>query len=263
MSRLVSGSLSVFAALLFFSCTHGPIESGEDGAPRFQRRHTEEYFVSSGAIQYFLSGLPNWANASIGGQCHRDESVQYFDYKKLMDIFAYDYSHVVQFQYAYNIERRKMKKNTKAEVLPFKNQEELFFNMSDRIESGIEAFRVPDYKRVHLIWIDPALKDPERSEDLKELMNKEEMDRGYPIFVSLCLYREQVEDFISQHDFRPAIRLMTYEMMAPYTREGELTYLRQLHVNSLFKGSQRLLFYYPQSWQIPPEMKGDFEKRPY
>jgi hypothetical protein len=240
--------------LAFISCTTNTRE--QEG---FERRNLEEYFQSSGVVKYFLPDLPDWANSNVTGKCMRKTPVRYFNYKHLMESFALDYEKSVQFQYMFNIESRKLKLEVSAEYLPLKDEEKTFYMVSDRIQAGIYAFMPPKFKRINLIWIDPALSSDKEMASLRKLMNGPQMDLGHPVFISLCLSGKELGEFVRENKFRDGIRFIPHTMFSPYNDKKEISPILHLNVTALFKSEQQLYLYLPKIKDRPNEIAGDLK----
>ncbi|MCO4793620.1 MAG: hypothetical protein KC493_07910 [Bacteriovoracaceae bacterium] len=229
----------------------------------FERRNLEEYFQSSGVIKYFLPDLPDWANSNSTGQCLRKTPVRYFNYKNLVESFALDYHQSVQFQYMYNIESQKLQSEVSVDYLPLKDEEKTFYLVSDKIQAGIYSFIIPKYKRIHLIWIDPALSSDRELASLKKLMRSKRMDLGHPVFVSLCLGTKEMSAFSLKHKFRDGIRFIPHTMFSPFNSKREISSKLYLNVSKLFKAKQKLYFYISKKLNKPSEVFGEFKVQKY
>ena len=143
------------------SCSH-------DG---LKRRNLDEYFIGTGVVKYFLPDLPTWANFSVSGQCHRQENNRYFNYKKLRTSFAMGYEEAVQLQLMYNNEVNNIKIDSNIEVIPFREEERIFYATNDKIQAGIRTFKAPIYKKINVVWIDRAIENKSLQLRLKKLMD--------------------------------------------------------------------------------------------
>ncbi|MCF8058773.1 MAG: hypothetical protein K9K67_05725 [Bacteriovoracaceae bacterium] len=247
----------VFSVLsgLFFGCTRLP--NDESNPHSLQRRKVEEYFVSSGVVRYFLPEIPYWANFSESAGCRREESIKYLDLKMVRGSLSLTYEEAIQLQLMLNNMIFDLKEEKHISHIPFKEEEGLFFKASDRIQAGIRTFRVPKFKRVHLIWIDPYLKNVT---GLKELMQKSSVGLGHPVFVSLCLTRSHLDNWMKTNDFaNKNIRLLSYEMLSPYDLEGELKTKYHIFVDEIFGKDKSTFFYGPKDRPVPQVFEGNFK----
>jgi hypothetical protein len=221
-------------------------------------RSTDEYSQGPKFAKYHLAGLPNWANISNSGNCKRKSASKYLNFKALRNDFAFKYSELAQFQYLYNLEYQKLIKIADRGILPYSEEEKLFYNVFDKIKNKIYAFRRPTYKRVNLVWIDGI-----RNTKLKKLMKSKAMKQGHPVFVSLCKSGEELVSFIQENGFTSKdIRTLSFEIFSPYNRKIETAGKTSLDFSGLFSKKQKLYFYTPKG-VLPPEFVGKFRVRKF
>ena len=151
-----------------------------------------------------------------------------------------------------------MKEKASASYIPFQEEENLFYKVSDQIQAGIKSFKSPKFKRVHLVWIDAALASKKEESKLRSLVNSTNFSKGHPVFVSLCLSRSEVRNKLkSMGIIVPAARLITYEMFSPYlSLDNQLSPTKSLDFEKMFKKNQSLHFY--SRWGMPKEFIGNF-----
>lgn len=230
-----------------------------DSDKELKRRNLDEYFSGSGVVKYFLSDLPTWANFSQTAACQRSISPRYLNINTLMSSYSYSYEEAIQLQYMYNVEMNKLKKRTESEYLPFSDEEKLFFTLSDKIQADIRTFRAPKFNRVNLVWIDPLLKSKMGYEKLVSLLNGPIMEKGHPVFLSLCMNHFEIESYLSKRGLlNRNIRYIPYEMFSSFTKKGQPEPIFQLHINEFFKKEQKLFLYIPKGSYKPNEFVGKF-----
>jgi len=105
--------------------------------------------------RYFLPELPNWINFSNVGKCRRNSSIKYLNFEQFRNSFALSYESAIQFQLLYNTGYLNLKSVHKTEYVTPQSEKKLFFEILDKIKADIEGFRIPKYKRINLVWIDP------------------------------------------------------------------------------------------------------------
>jgi hypothetical protein len=249
------GFLSVrFLALLFlFSCA-GTYQEG------LERRNVDEYYSGSGVVRYFLPELPTWANASVAGECKRNTSARYFDLPRLRKSFSLNYEQALQLQYMYNAEVNRIQSETGTDFIPLKNEEEIFLTVSDRIQAGVRSFISPKFNQVSLIWIDRALGSEKNLAALKNLMQGTKVHEGYPVFISLCLSRIELSQFISQHFGNTSAIGLGHEILSPFSNNDQAQPGLEVHVTDLFRQDQNLVFFIPKNINRPLEIKGKFKQ---
>ena len=229
-----------------------------------KRKNLDGLFVENGVIPYFLPQLPSWANRSSAGECLRKTQGRWFNMERLRRSFSLTYEEAVQFQVVFNRELQK-KAATKGKTLSFQEEEKIFFQAYDTILAGLREFYPPDYKTIHLIWIDPLLRRGQRGErKLKHLMRSSRLMEGHPVWVSLCLSRKELKDSSRRLGGRSAdTRLISYEFFGPYSETNQLLPRDTLNFKAFFPLDRKLFFHIPKKAPLPPAFQGDFILRPY
>ena len=244
--------------IFLFSCAHQQ-ENKDDG--EMKRREMSDYYSGTGIVRYFLPNIPAWANTSHSGKCHRKESIVLLDYEKLRRSYFLNYEQAVQFQLLFNRDLRRVMSAHQVNYLTFKKEEEIFYETSDRIQSNFKVFKEPKLKTVNIIWIDHALGDVKVLKRLNSLFKKKVMDEGHPIFLSMCLRREELIDFVRKNHLPRSGRYISYEMFSPFQSNNEKSYGHVLEVDQLFGKNYKLYFY--SNTEIPFEVKGKVTLKKY
>lgn len=247
--------ISIIVSVLLLGCTR--LTKEESGPNSLQRRKVEEYFVSSGVVRYFLPEIPYWANFSESANCRREESIKYLDLKMVRGSLSLTYEEAIQLQLMLNNMIFELKAEKHIGHIPFKEEEALFFKASDRIQAGIRSFRIPKFKRINLIWIDPFL---EKAGGLRNLMTKNSVSLGHPVFVSLCLTRSGLDSWMKTNKFENKnIRMLSYEMLSPYNLNGQLDTKYHIFVDEIFGKNKKTFFYGPKNRPVPQVFEGNFK----
>lgn len=249
----------IITAFFIATLVAGCISSEKSHA--LKRRNVRDYYVSSGVERFYLSDIPTWANFSQTASCQRSKVARFMNYDRLRNSFQLTYEQAIQFQYLLNIERTNLKSNTNAKYLLLKDEEALFYNVSDRIQAGVKSFKAPAYKRVNIIWIDGALGSEEKMKRFKKLMSSKEMDLGHPVFISLCLGDRALKEFISKNGIQSA-KAIPFEMFSIYNQKNAILQKMFLSLDPLFKKKQELHFYTPEE-EVPEEITGKFKIHRY
>ncbi len=224
---------------------------------RFKNRDLDLYQKDRTVTQYFMADIPSWANSSSSGECKREVSPKYFNFKSLRDSFSFDYKNSVQFQYLYNIKYRSLMDRVRSSYLTFADESMLFYDTLEQINSGILAFNPPKFKTVSLLWIDPLIAK-EKESVLKNIFNSSEFQTGHPVFVSLCLSNKELESFIEQRGLSDKnIRLASHELLTMFLLDNSLGYDFIFNLSNLFNDDQELNFFIPKQ-MIPKEFQGKF-----
>ncbi len=246
-----------FIYLLLSSCaitTRSKNSAGADAG--FGRRRVEEYFVSSGVERYFLPEVPYWANFSEEARCRRKTPIKFFAMDALRSSLRLDYEESIQLQLMFNDEVQKIKTEKQIAHIPFENEEEIFYKVSDRIQAGIRVFRKPNFKRVNVIWIDPYTHNPE---SLKDVLGRSDMYSGHPIFLSLCLTFQEMAQWMETHGFdQQNIRKIPYELLTPYTLDGVLDTSYHMNFDEILK-DKKVFLYVKKGWTKPSLFDGKFD----
>lgn len=218
----------------------------------------EQTYQPSGVHRYLLSEIPQWAHRSQTESCFKSP-IRYVNFPALRDSFQFSYADAVQFQSLYNSEWRKVDSVSTLGAIPLRDEEALFFRVSDMIRAGIVPFRVPSFQRVHLVHIDSFVAKPDRIRALRVLMNSERMGEGHPVFVSVCHTLEELEAFLTSHGMEHQnIRLISADMLTAFDVEGELRPIMKLNVDLFFQQNQKLHFFSPRN-SVPSEIEGNFK----
>ena len=245
-----------FCLLLLSACTSDQVI----GLKGFATRQSDEYYQNSGVVQYFLSELPTWANSYSEGACHRNFSVRYFNMKSLRESYRYEYSDSLQFQYIYNLLSAAKSKSAGVDKLRPQDEEIIFFEASNRIQSNFFPFRVPKFQTVSLIWVDPILA---QKGEIKKLLSRADIMKGHPVLISNCLGAIELRSWLSSQGIADEnIRLIPTEMFSPYDIDGELSTSISIDVSDLFTKQQDIYFYIPKG-KRPESINGKFKQRYY
>lgn len=243
-------------AFILSSCTSNQVV----GLKGFETRQSEEYYQNSGVIQYFLSELPAWANSYPDGNCQRQTSVRYLNMKSLRDSYRYSYSDALQFQLLYNQMSVEKARGSGFDKMRPQDEELIFFEASNRIQSGFYPFRRPDFERVSLIWIDPLLSTPKR---ILSLLERADITQGHPVVVSNCLASHELSDWLKKNGVaNENIRLISSEMFSPYDVDAAIKAEIHIDVEKFFTASQKIFFYVPKD-NVPSSIQGKFTYKFY
>ncbi|MCT4641896.1 MAG: hypothetical protein N4A33_06315 [Bacteriovoracaceae bacterium] len=219
------------------------------------KRDLEQLYIGSGAEQYFLPDLPTWSQFSPVVGCKINTSVKYLNYEKLYYSYGLDYEKMVQLQYFFNNRIQEYKKRSGKQEIFLDDESFLFFNGQEQILGGAKEFTPPNYKKVNLIWIDPALVNKTIAKRLKKFMASSQATSGHPIFVSRCLDKVGIEKFISKHGFGDlGIKVMPTHMFSPYNKFLKLGARYTLRAQKLLKGKE-VIFFAPYETHLIKEYK--------
>lgn len=204
-----------------------------------QRRTVEDYYISTGVEKYFLSDIPSWANFDQKSGCFKKTNIRYFDINALMKSYNLTYNKALQLQASYNDELAQFKNLDKKHSPDLKEEELLFYKVSEKVSSKIIFFDPPSFKRVNLIWLDEALGDPKKEKKLQKFIDSNVMENGVPVLVSFCLTKDEVElQFPSLHT-----KLITAELFSIFDSKGIKTPGFKIDLDQFFSANQEIYFY--------------------
>ena len=202
-------------------------------------RVVEEYYVSTGIERYFLPDIPEWANFSQSGGCFRTKGLRYFDIDALMKSYSLSFFEALQVQASFNEEFLAAKKLQSKESLTLKEDENIFFKASEKVGSKINFTNLPDFKRIHLIWVDETIADSAREQKLKNFLNSSVHDEGVPVLVSACLTKSDLEKRFSDIN----VKSISAELFSIYDAKGQKKPNLHVNLDVFFKPEQKLYFY--------------------
>ena len=213
----------------------------------FRRRNVDEYFTSSGVVQYFLPDLPTWADTVSSMQCRRESSVRFFDFEKMNSSFGLSYVQMLQMQLAFNIERNQ---KCGAEAMALTEEERLFYATSERVQAGIVPFKIPTFKRLHVVLVD-AFVQAEVYRDFYKLINSSEFSNGLPIFASLCYNDATVREFLEKTGFKGSYEVIPSSMFSPFSAASKLGVTPGLNLAELLGSEKKIILYIPKGIEAP------------
>lgn len=228
-----------------------------------KRRSTDQYYTSSGIEKFYLSEIPEWLNFSKSGQCVRQSNVRFLDFPKVMEQFSYQYFQAIQFQYLLNQLRRDKMLEVRANYLLLKDEEIVFYDTVDKIQNGIYPFDYGKYKRIHLVWLDPALKSEEGLKQLLSLLKNDRFNEGYPILVSLCMDAVHLKQFMIKSKIYEGVGILPFELFSVFDASKAHLKKFSLDFSKLFSQDQKLHLYLPKEEVKPEEFVGEIEIHNY
>lgn len=241
----------ILMALLLVGCAANTKKNHE-----MDRRNMNEYMEISETHSYFLPDIPNWANFSVSGKCRRQKDVRFLNLEKISQSFNFDYKKTLQFQLLYNKELTKFKKETGIRFLPFKNEDELFYLVTNKIQAGFVPLKVPRFPRVNLVWIDPIINGPKT---LEKFLKGPEMEKGPPVLVSLCLSDDEFKKYQAKIKFSDVnMAIISMEMFTIFNSSLKSGNYFQINFDQMFNKDQKLYLYIPKGTSLPEEFRGNF-----
>ncbi|MBI2519789.1 MAG: hypothetical protein HYV97_05215 [Bdellovibrio sp.] len=259
----------IFLMITIWSCTYTKknLDSGDN------RRDLNAYYIPSDVVKYLLPEVPTWANISLSGACHRLESVRYFDVKEVSGSYNISYFDILQAQINFNQEKQNVLRVArlapdlppKMEVgLPPKQEELLFYQALDRAQAKFYSFKVPTFKRINFLWIDPLLVwsgeagavPTLKPQIVQSLLNHNWAQSGHPVIISFCLTSLDLEKFLEQEKVADHnIRILGADAMTPFRPDLSMGTGAKLFIEGFFAKEQELHLY-SRGKKIPLELEG-------
>ena len=243
---------SVFLSLMIVSIFVSSCSSG------LRPRTVDQYYTSTGVEKYFLSDLPEWANYSVSAGCYRTSGIRYFNIDALMKSYSLTYGDAIQIQATFNDEYLNLKKEPGVTV-GLKEEELVFFKASERVNSKIKFFDAPTFKQIHLIWLDEALKGNKQEEKLKSFLQSGVHDNGFPVLISACLTKSEIEAKFPN----AALKVISAEMFSIYDGNGVKQPGIHTQIGAFFKPEQKLIFYSQEAKKSLDNIKGNYKVSNY
>jgi hypothetical protein len=207
------------------------------------KQDLDQVYIGSGIEKYFLSDIPSWANFSEVGKCRRTQFIRYVNFKDMHLSYAMEYEQLIQYQLMLNRQFENYKRSTGRETVFLKDENYIIFNVHQQILGGGRDFLTPNFNRIHLISIDDSLGDKKRLKQLKNLMKSNQMSKGHPVFISMCLSSYEVEDFIASNGFSSmGVKGISQSMFTPYDTNFEMNYEYSINVEKIFKDKTLILY---------------------
>lgn len=225
------------------------------GTPGMQSRTIENYYTTTGVEKYFLADVPSWVNFDQKAACYRKTNIRYFDIDALMKSYRLSYNKAIQIQAAFNDEYLQFKKIDKNHVVTLKEEEFLFYKVSEKVSSKIIFFDPPTFKRINLVWLDEILGDQLKENKMKKFLNSKVMEKGVPVLVSLCLTRNEIENLYP--NLTP--KMITAELFSVYSSKGEKMPGFKIELDQFFKKEQEIYFYSQKDLVSIDEVKGVYK----
>jgi hypothetical protein len=220
----------------------------------FKNRDTDQYFTSTGVEKYFLSELPAWANFSEAGACKRQRRVRFFDINQMMKSFNISYAESLQIQATYNADYMSLEDSIENKKVSLKEEELLFFKASEKVSGKIHFFDTPTYKKIYFVWIDTWPSTSVGNEMLNRFLKSKVFDEGFPVLLSQCLAKNQMEHMFHEQNFRA----ISSEMWTLFNSKGEMNYRWQFELENFFNDQQKITLYTYKLENLPKILKGKF-----
>ncbi len=220
-----------------------------------QPRTVEDYYVSTGVEKYFLTDIPSWANFDQKASCFRKTNIRYFDIDALMKSYGLNYNMALQVQSSFNDEFSQFKSGDEKHIVTLKEEEILFYKVSEKVNQKILFFDPPNFKRINLVWLDEVVGDPVKEKKLKQFLNSSIMNTGVPVLVSFCLTKQEIENQFTDLN----VKMITAELFSVFNSQGAKTPGFKLELDQFFNPTQKIYFYSQKNSLPIDAVKGTFK----
>jgi hypothetical protein len=208
---------------------------------------------TNGTEAYFLGTVPAWINFSSWARCERNESIRYMNFENISKSYNLNYNQIVHMQHKWNRKISTYRKSTGRARLALNDESFIFNNVHAQVVGGSLDFIVPKYNKVSVVWIDPYLKDQKK---LTSIINRNDVQNGFPILLSNCLSSHEVEDLIKKLKLdEVGAKVLSAEMFSHFDSQLKKQPFFSLDLNQLLKG-KKIILYGPRN---PTEITGDFK----
>lgn len=222
------------------------------------KQDLDQIYIGSGVERYYLSDMPSWANFSTVASCKRVEPIRFLHFENMYKSYSMDYEQLIQFQHMLNRKFASYKISTGRKTIFLKDESYIMHNVHQQIIGGGRDFIVPNFNRIHLVWIDQAVKSEEGKKRLKKLMYSAQMEKGHPIFVSTCLSSIEIEKFITKMNMAKfGVKIISQDMFSPFNEKYKIINEYALDFTKLMPNKD--IYYFGS--HLPKEFKGINNKR--
>ncbi len=200
----------------------------------------DEVYISSGVEQFSLGLLPEWANFSKIGSCHRKSSVRYMNFENIHKSFHLDYSQALHLQHMFNRKINAYKLSSGAADLLPKDESYIFHNVYQQVLGGRYDFIVPKFSQVSVVWIDHFLGDLKK---LKKIVQRQDVLAGHPILLSDCLSSHELEQLAKKLKIDVlGTKYLSSEMFTIYNRQMEKKSMFIIDLSQILQGKNIKFF---------------------
>jgi hypothetical protein len=239
--------IKVLLLLLISSCTF--LNSG------MKSRAIEDYYASTGVVKYFLADIPSWANFDQKAGCYRSNTIRYLNIDALMKSYNLNFSNAIQIQATFSDELAKLTSLNLNKTMNLKDEELLFYKVSETVAGNILFFDPPVFKKINLIYLDEVLNDPKKEKKLTDFLNSKIMDTGVPVLISFCLTRKDIESRYPNYHFK----MISAELFSIYNSNGLAAPYLKFDLAQFFKPNQNLYFYSQKTFGHLEEILGSYK----
>lgn len=161
----------------------------------FQSRNTEEYYQSTGGLDFLLAEAPAWANVVSEVGCFRNLDIRLLNLQKIRSEFNTSFRQTITIQYYYNQELLKAKSrfSEKEQSLSLKDFDLSFFKALEASKASFDPIRLPNFNRIHLIIYEDWIGGKNSEARLIDFLRNPIHNTGVPVIVSFCTPQHDLE----------------------------------------------------------------------
>jgi hypothetical protein len=197
--------------------------------------------------RYLLAELPYWANFSTISACHRNVSIKYMNYNNLKKSFNLNYSQATHLQHMFNKKVYAYKSSIAGHDTPrnlrnVQDESFIFYNVYEQVMAGSFDFKVPQFPKVSIVWIDSILNDKKL---IKEIFKRNDVLNGFPIMMSQCLSYFELEALSQELDIENlGVKFISSEMFTHYDKALNASTNFQLQLDKILVDKE--IYFYAQ-----------------
>lgn len=200
----------------------------------------DEVYISNGVEQYYFALLPYWANFSTKAACFRSSPIRYINFEKISKSYNLSYSELIHLQHMINRKLYSYKDAKGQDQLSPKDESFIFQNTYQKVNGGSTDFVLPKYHTVSIIWSDSFDNDFKK---IKKVLEREDVLKGYPILVSMCLSDFELNQKLREFDLDTrGIKILSADMFASYDKDLKRIPEFTLDLKEFFK-KKKIIFY--------------------
>ncbi len=207
----------------------------------YKTRNTDEFYQSTGGIDFVLAEVPRWANVVTDAGCFRNSNLRVLDLQKIKNEFNTTYRESLAIQYFYNqtLDKIRSRLGVIGTNLTLKDYDLSFFNALEVSKASVDPLRLPDFNKIHLIIYEEWSKNGESDQMLMEFLRSSIHNAGVPVIVSFCTPQNILESKFQEF----GAYSVGAEWVAPYGEDFQPKTSWGLVLNAFIKPHQSVVVY--------------------
>lgn len=207
----------------------------------FQVRQVNEYYQSTGGLNFLLPEAPTWANMVSEFGCYRDASLRVLDLQKVRADFNTSIRQSLNLQYYYNDELKKIRArfSEPGQTLTLRDYDLTFFKALESSKASFDPLRLPDFNRIHLIIFEEWMSETNGETKLKDFLRNPIQNAGVPVVISFCQPQNVLEEKFQEF----GAYSIGAEWVSPFHEDFSPKAGWSLVLSAFFKPHQSLLLF--------------------